>query len=239
WNLHKALSNHHLDFFWLASSILTAVGQVGQGSSFAAGTFLEAFCQYRHSLGFPASVLNICPVEGLGFLSLVSSVDMDLSDSGSPSIAPSLPWGRKSQVIMGLHSDLDLNDPNNKASWRHNRRIDRYHNVHAGDKAGSGERVTESGVLKAFLGRISEDAAEGEVSLLSLEIGRKIHEFMLEEDEEVDISPTLGQIGLYFLMANELRRWFKQVWGWTTLKCFGNHGVGVNISPMRGAHTCT
>ncbi|OTA68789.1 hypothetical protein K449DRAFT_429680 [Hypoxylon sp. EC38] len=141
-------------------------------------------------------------------LGLVASVDMDLSDSGSPSIAPSLPWGRKSQVIMGLHSDLDLNDPNNKASWRHNRRIDRY----------------QSSVLKAFLRRVSEDAAEGEVSLLSLEIGRKIHDFMLEEDEEVDISLTLGQIGLYFLgVGRQLR------------KCSGNHGVGVNLSPMRGS----
>lgn len=42
--------------------------QPGQGHYLATGTFLEAFCQYRHSLGLPASVLNICPVEGVGFV---------------------------------------------------------------------------------------------------------------------------------------------------------------------------
>ena len=68
WNLHHALADHPLDFFFMASSTVTIVNQPGQGNYNAANTFLEAFCQYRHSLGLPASVLNICPIDDVGFV---------------------------------------------------------------------------------------------------------------------------------------------------------------------------
>ena len=68
WNLHHALADHSLDFFWMASSIVAVVDQPGQGNYSAGCTFLEAFCQYRHSLGLPATVLNICPIIGAGYV---------------------------------------------------------------------------------------------------------------------------------------------------------------------------
>ena len=68
WNLHKALTDQPLDFFFMSSSTVTIVNQPGQGNYNAANTFLEAFCQYRHSLGLPASVLNICPIDDVGFV---------------------------------------------------------------------------------------------------------------------------------------------------------------------------
>jgi aryl carrier-like protein len=46
-------------------------------------------------------------------------------------------------------------------------------------------------------------------------VGKKIHDLMLKPDEEVDIDRTLAQIGLDSLMAIELRRWIKQVFGLT------------------------
>lgn len=68
WNLHNALADQPLDFFFMSSSTVTIVNQPGQGNYNAANTFLEAFCQYRHSLGLPASVLNICPIDDVGFV---------------------------------------------------------------------------------------------------------------------------------------------------------------------------
>ena len=68
WNLHNALADQPLDFFFMSSSTVTVVNQPGQGNYNAANTFLEAFCQYRHSLGLPASVLNICPIDDVGFV---------------------------------------------------------------------------------------------------------------------------------------------------------------------------
>lgn len=68
WNLHKALAEQRLDFFFMSSSTVTIHHVPGQGNYNAANTFLEAFCQYRHSLGLPASVLNVCPIDDVGFV---------------------------------------------------------------------------------------------------------------------------------------------------------------------------
>jgi hypothetical protein len=68
WNLHRALHDQPLDHFWLASSAVTFADQPGQGNYKAGCMFIESFCQYRHSLGLPASVLSICGIEDVGYL---------------------------------------------------------------------------------------------------------------------------------------------------------------------------
>lgn len=68
WNLHEALADQPLDFFWMSSSIVTIIDEPGQGNYSAGCAFLDAFCQYRRSLGLPAAVLNICPVDGIGYV---------------------------------------------------------------------------------------------------------------------------------------------------------------------------
>ena len=68
WNLHNALAEQRLDFFFMSSSTVTVHHVPGQGNYNAANTFLEAFCQYRYSLGLPASVLNVCPIDYVGFV---------------------------------------------------------------------------------------------------------------------------------------------------------------------------
>lgn len=52
----------------MTSSLATVFDQPGQGKYNAANTFMESFCQYRHTLGLPASVLNICPIESVGYV---------------------------------------------------------------------------------------------------------------------------------------------------------------------------
>nr|RBQ99445.1 hypothetical protein FVER53263_20062 [Fusarium verticillioides] len=68
WNLHQALHGQPLDHFWLASSAVTFADQPGQGNYKSGCIFAESFCQYRHSLGLPASVLSICGIEDVGYL---------------------------------------------------------------------------------------------------------------------------------------------------------------------------
>ena len=71
WNLHEALLTQEtpLDFFVLFSSISGMFGQPGQANYAAGNSFLDAFVQYRHSLGLPASVLDIGAMEDVGYLS--------------------------------------------------------------------------------------------------------------------------------------------------------------------------
>lgn len=70
WNLHNALLGQDLDVFWMASSVITAFDMPGQSNYQAACVFLQAFCQYRHSLGLPASVLDISAINDVGYVAM-------------------------------------------------------------------------------------------------------------------------------------------------------------------------
>lgn len=240
WNLHNALLNQSLDFFILASSIVTIVDQPGQGNYKAANTFLEAFCQYRHSLGLPASVLNICPIDGVGFVAenpiakkklkaqglyflreqeFLDFLELSIFNSHSSVTAndskkSSASWKNVSQVVMGLKSELHLDDPKNRTNWRRDCRMGIYHNIRV---TTAKEPLTNSNDLKSFLSRAVDDLdifnEKSTVEYLAREIGQKILNFLLRPDELVDISLSLTQIGLDSLMSIELRRWWKQAFG--------------------------
>ena len=152
WNLHNVLveTGHSVDFFLLTSSLFTTIEHPGQGNYNAANTFLEAFCQYRHSLGLPASVLNICPIDRIGFFADNPSARHKMKEQGfhfldenafldfaTSSILNSEPqplkegsaWKNRCHLFMGLYSPLALSDPANRASWRRDRRMGFYHNA--------------------------------------------------------------------------------------------------------------
>ncbi|KAL8671106.1 MAG: hypothetical protein Q9168_004388 [Polycauliona sp. 1 TL-2023] len=83
WNLHHEFlkQDQPLDFFLLFSSLSGLGGQPGQSNYAAGNTFLDAFVQYRHSLGLPASVLDIGIMEDVGFVSNNASLLESLKSS--------------------------------------------------------------------------------------------------------------------------------------------------------------
>ncbi|KAI0377169.1 polyketide synthase [Hypomontagnella monticulosa] len=259
WNLHHTLADQSLDFFWMASSLVTVIDQPGQGNYSAGCSFLEAFCQYRHGLGLPATVLNICPVGGVGYVAenpharrntkaqglvflgeqeFLDFVQLNIlhpngdgvtrSEEPAPCRVVPLPWQNYGQVLMGLRSELHLDDPNNRTNWRRDRRMGMYHNVWPDDKDGAVKGASQSSAVALFLGRtlsVADEDGEAAIKLLAQpesatflarEIGKKIYELILEpmeDSEEIDTSLTLSQIGLDSLMAIELRRWFRRAVG--------------------------
>ncbi|KAL2163841.1 hypothetical protein VTH06DRAFT_5900 [Thermothelomyces fergusii] len=258
WNLHHALAGQPLDFFWMASSVVTVVDEPGQANYSAGCVFLEAFCQYRHSLGLPATVLNICPLEGVGYVAenaqarrnmkaqglcllgeseFLDFVRFNLSRAGRKGVggadgpgmgADCHGWKNPEQVVMALRSgsDLPLDHLDNRTNWRRDRRMGLYHNVrrHGDDRPSSSRSKTDR--LVVFLDAVlnAADAATAgsllgnpdSIAFLARETGAKIYELMMRpvsEDEDIDTRLTLAQIGLDSLMAIELRRWLRGVFG--------------------------
>ena len=238
WNLHNAFLNQPpLDFFFLTSSITSVVNQPGQSNYNAANTFLEAFCQFRHSLGLAASVLNVAALDDIGFVAESSVARKKLASQGfyflgeqefldcmrlsilnsqpQDALEPSLsrPWKNHGQIVMGLRSEIPLDHPDNRTKWRHDRRMAIYH----GAKSTITQmEVASSDKLKSFLSNITDPESlchESSVNFIAHEIGRKVFDLMLKPELDPEISSTLTQIGLDSLMAIELRMWWHQVFG--------------------------
>ncbi|KAF2792570.1 KR domain-containing protein [Melanomma pulvis-pyrius CBS 109.77] len=237
WNLHRNLGDD-LDFFIMTSSLSTVFNQPGQSNYNAANTFMESLCQYRHSLNLSASVLNVCPIEGIGYVAENSEARRKLKSQGhwfldecallkflelailrSNSTKPkqagigwSRSWVNQSHIVMGLRSDIPMDDPSNRATWRRDRRMGLYHNnrVQRSVQMPSGQDK-----LRTFLARVTDQPdllnEASTQAYLAAEIGKRIFSFIMRSDEDMDISLTLANVHLDSLMAIELRRWWKQI----------------------------
>ncbi|KAL7916747.1 putative polyketide synthase [Trichoderma velutinum] len=244
WNLHEAfLEQPPLDFFVMTSSLVTLIDQPGQSNYAAANTFLESFTQYRHKKGLPASVLGVCPIDDIGFVAenpvvrrklksqglyflpekeLLDYVQLAILNSHPTStgaaandLTTTASWKSEGHIIMGLRSEVHLEDPACQASWRRDRRMGMYHNVP--QEAGGDTSSSNANALKAFLGRAADEMDilkdQANMDFLAEEIGYRIFRFMMKPEEDMDISLSLTQIGMDSLMAIELRRWWKQAFG--------------------------
>ncbi|KAI9148345.1 putative polyketide synthase protein [Paramyrothecium foliicola] len=70
WALHEASLEleEPLDFFTMMSSISGIVGKKGQSNYSAANTFLDAFAEYRRSLGLRANAVDLGLIEDVGYV---------------------------------------------------------------------------------------------------------------------------------------------------------------------------
>lgn len=105
-NLHRAFleQDRPLDFFFLFSSLFGLIGQPGQANYAAGNSFLDAFVQYRHSLGLAASVLDIGVVEDVGYVSNNTSVLESLK-------AVSMPTLHEQDLLDSIRLMIDRSSP--------------------------------------------------------------------------------------------------------------------------------
>jgi len=169
WNLHMALAGQPLDFFVLFSSFAGLIGQRGQANYAAASTFLDAFVQFRHRLGLPASVLDVGAVGDVGFVAerpdLINFFkttshyflrEQDVLDSFELAIRKSTPQSRgsqesfvsDSQIALAMRSTIPLSSPQNRNVWRRDARLSLYRNLEA-EAAEAGKDEYKAGAAAA------------------------------------------------------------------------------------------
>ncbi|KAL5392876.1 hypothetical protein DPSP01_000571 [Paraphaeosphaeria sporulosa] len=240
WNLHNAFQDTKLDFFLLFSSLSGIVGQWGQSNYAASNTFLDSFVQYRHSLGLPASVIDVGVMEDIGYVSQNAAVlemfrsysmhglkESDLLRAIEISITRSIPGLRTAgrycnlgQLTTGLASRKSIMDSSNRAVWKHDVRMALYRNREP-EKQSSSSTASEG--LKDFLASIAATPAmldeKENADFLTQEIGKRIRSFMIQSDEEVDIKMSLSDMGVDSLVSIEIRNWWRM-------------GLGLEISVL-------
>ena len=267
WNLHNATveAGLTLDFFVCFSSITGVIGNKGQANYAAANTFLDAFCQYRTGLGLIATSIDLGVVEDVGFVSTSAELLNTFRSQGFWSLkekevidALVLATGPASSklsrtngafvhpntFVLGLASTTPLGSDKNRAVWRRDPRMAIYHN--SGAEASGGASSSDN--FKTLLSSAKVDASvlktlEAEQTLAT-EIARKLCNMLMRDDEEVNLSLGLADLGMDSLIAIDMRQWWKQTFGFDisvlemlgmgTLEVLGKHAAKGLSKTMHG-----
>ncbi|KAJ0151029.1 Lovastatin diketide synthase LovF, partial [Colletotrichum tanaceti] len=152
WNLHRALLDAQvpLDFFVIFGSGGGHTGYYGQANYSASNTYLDAFVEYRHHLGLPASIIDLGVVGDVGYLlerdDLYDSFknggffflgEQDVLDAAAVAVAHSA-GGPYSSFCLGGLSEKPLSDPTNRVNWKRDVRFAQSHHF---SKSHKGEAV--------------------------------------------------------------------------------------------------
>ncbi|KAM4066282.1 polyketide synthase dehydratase [Hirsutella rhossiliensis] len=233
WNLHHLLPRD-LDFFVLFSSIAGLLGYFGQSNYSSASAFLDAFVQYRQALGLVASVIDIGPIENVGFVArtevarstiaanaqLVS--EQDFLDIVQLAVAP-LPrrcdcatgsFVNSTQLANVPWSVKPIMDPQNATLWKRDPRMAMYRIIEKAWATGSDNGPSNS--IQTLISSLGNDRGRLDnresSEVLARAIASRASEFLMK-DKDLDLSQTLAAVGVDSLVAIELRNWWKQALG--------------------------
>ncbi|KAJ5644819.1 polyketide synthase [Penicillium longicatenatum] len=225
WNLHNASLSADLDFFILFSSISGLFGQPGQANYAGANSFLDAFSQYRLGLGLPASSIQIGAVNDVGYLTehdslmqkIMASNAGDWDVSGRELLeAIEAAVQLKSQPSFCLGSRASASSGNgSRAPWKKDLRMAVFNNFEEAGSSNSSGSSSES--LQSFLAAAKADQALLDqpdcAHFLAVQIGKKVFNFLLKPEEDLQTSCSLPDLGIDSLVAIEVRQWWKLTFG--------------------------
>jgi hypothetical protein len=238
WNLHNNLPSD-VDFFVLFSSYGGIVGQFGQANYAAANTFLDAFVQYRHKHGRPASVIDIGVMGEVGFVSqnphLLNQFErtgmhilreQDLLDALALALERSKPsldltpprqlhnikaYCNHSQLILGLCNSIASSSQSNRVAWRRDSRMSIYHNL---DKSGetSSETIDSESTHKRSLKTVLRpDIPDDDKPMIIADaLAGAIAMFLIKDVAGIALDRPLAELGIDSLVAIEVRNWIRQ-----------------------------
>ena len=249
WNLHQALEGQDLEFFISFSSISYVVGQIGQANYSSANAYLAAFAQYRHSLGLPASVLNVGVMNDVGYvvenqalldqfkaLSFYILGEQELLDSISYQMAHQQPaknaegtFTNPAELAIGLKSTKPLADPQNRVVFKRDIRMAAAHLKDADDGDGAGGNED----LGQFMKNVHADPGmlnvEVNLEFLTRSIGECVYNLMSRPVDEYDPAMSLSGLGVDSLVSIEIRNWWRHTLGVNTsvLEIMGSSSIAM------------
>jgi hypothetical protein len=123
------------------------------------------------------------------------------------------------QTVIGLRSTIPLSNPQNRVIWRTDRRMAFY--CIEDDAQSGGPAATDSNdKLREFLDTALTNPSmldsRSSADFLARQIAARLYTFLLkpvEDESQIDITPSLADVGLDSLVAIEMRAWWKQTFG--------------------------
>lgn len=225
WNLHSVFGNADLRFFVLMSSIGGIRGYSGQANYAAANSFLNAFVHYRHSLGLPASVINLGVMDEVGFVARTPFVlerfrqqgthiltIQDLLDTMQLAVANQRPNQYNGSNVLGLaHLNIGFvtKDTGSAPRLRQDVRLSLVRDL----KQRSASDLNPSDTpLKEFLSSVAADSSvladPASLEILTKEICRMFCSLLSIAEEKFDASSAVSTLGVDSLVKIEIRKWW-------------------------------
>lgn len=239
WNLHNVCLERdlELDFFVLFSSISGIIGQPGQANYASGNAFLDAFVQYRQSKGLKASVIDVGAMLDHGYLAENEALQEQMVFQGHfgvrtpqlldalaiamchtiPTRQPENGWSNSSQLVIGMASSKALDDPTNRTVWKHDSRLAAFAN---GVSSAGAAQGSDDNALSRFIGSVVSDpsilTSPASAVFVAKQIALQLCALLLkpiDNEDDIDISTPLQNVGLDSLVAIELRTWWRGAFG--------------------------
>ncbi|KAF7950113.1 hypothetical protein EAE96_007411 [Botrytis aclada] len=223
WNLHHVSQeqNEPLDFFTLLSSISGIVGNKGQANYAAGNTFLDAFAQYRETLGLRANSVDLGLIEDVGYvaeqedfdarfdkrqwtpvtentLRKILSYSILQQDEKAPINASS-----NTQLIAGIGFPL----PEDSDLSYEGRFGYLFQSAAGGNKDGGSSQGDET--IEAFRMMRKSGADKAALAKICVEVIATQFTKILRLETEMETAKPLISYGLDSLAAVELRNWIR------------------------------
>lgn len=223
WNIHRSCLEHKspISFFTLLSSMSGIIGQKAQANYSAANVFMDAFANYRHSMGLPAHSLDLGIVEEVGFAAREGSIQERMDDRIWLGVNESMvrrtfeysllqqmqPINAVSttQLIIGIslpqREGSDLERDARFSTLFMNGDSEQHKSANAGDE--------DAKAVQAFLLLHRSKADKASLVATGVEVlGRQLMK-TLRLSEAVEPARSLSAYGVDSLTAVELRNWVR------------------------------
>ncbi|KAK4072922.1 uncharacterized protein Triagg1_5599 [Trichoderma aggressivum f. europaeum] len=216
WNLHKLLPAS-MDFFLLLSSMMGILGNRSQANYAAGNTYQDALAIHRHSLGLPATSIDLGSILSVGYVAENKSRLKTV-----PSISSVLESIREDEIHLILKYHLDQRHPGssqtvsgltNAALYKQRRmpvptylKLPLFRHLQS-ETSAANDAVDDDPILLVPIQLATATAADEAVVIVSNGIRLKLSKLLSMTADDIDLGKSISSNGIDSLVATEFRTW--------------------------------